>query len=89
MKNEICETLKLNNNQKEKNILTINLIENKPITNLTSLFSERKALISLPDIDKCDTKNVTDISIIIDSCSSLKSLPDISKWDTKNVKDMQ
>ena len=85
-KNELCDYLDLNKEQQEKDILEIKLIENKPITNMSYMFSS--SLISLPDISEWDTRYVTDMSFMFGSCNSLKSLPDISKWNTKNVKDM-
>ena len=82
---ELCETLKLNNNQKNKNTLKVKLIENNNIISMNYMFSYCKSLISLPDIDKWNTKNVTDMGYMSNSCTILKSLSDISNWDTSNV----
>ena len=53
-KKDLSEHLELNQNQKEKNILEIKLIETNPIINMSYLFCE--------DISKWDTKNVINIS---------------------------
>ena len=80
---ELCEFFKLNENQKEKDSLEIKLIENKSISNMSSMFNGCSSLISL--FSNWDTKKVNDLSFIFSNCNSLKSLPDISKWNTKNV----
>jgi len=82
---KLCETLKLNNNQKNYNILKVKLIEINPITNMRAMFSLCTSLISLPDIDNWNTKNVNNMMSIFDNCRALEYLPDISKWDLKNV----
>ena len=61
-KKDLSEHLELNQNQKEKNILEIKLIETNPIINMSYLFCECKSLKFLPDISKWDTKNVINIS---------------------------
>ena len=87
-KHGLCSLWKLNKNQKEKNTLKIQLLEFRPIINMSHIFNGCSLLKSLPDISKWDTKNVTNMSHMFDGCSSLKSLPDISGWDTKNVTNM-
>jgi len=85
---KLCEKLILNQEQKNKNILEIKLIETNKITNMSYMFEDCTSLNSLPDISKWDTKNVTNMSYMFYNCYSLKSLPDISKWDIKNVTNM-
>ena len=85
---EICDKIKLNNEQKEKNILKIKLIEKKVITNMSHMFFDCNSLYYISDISKWDTKNVTNMSHMFSECISLYNLPDISKWDTKNVTNM-
>ena len=86
---ELCDGIKLDDKQKEKNKLEIKLIEVLPITNMGYIFSGcYSSLESLPDISEWDTQNITNMSHMFYKCNSLKSLPDISKWNTKNVTDM-
>ena len=86
---ELCSYLELNENQKEKGLLEIKLIENKSITDMSYIFSECINLESLPDISKWDAKNVTNMSYMLYSCRLLNSIPDISKWDdTESVTNM-
>ena len=59
------------------------------ITNMNSMFSGCKSLISLPDISKWNTYNVNNMSWMFSYCNSLKSLPDISKWNTSKVINMK
>ena len=74
-------------NIKNKN-LTIKLIETKPITDMSYMFSECKYLSPLSDLSKWDTSNVTDMNNLFSKCYFVKSLPDISNWNTSNVKNM-
>ena len=87
-KYELCQSIILNIEQKKRNTLEIKLIETKTITNMSYMFFNINALISLPDISEWDTKNVTNMKWMFSSCNSLKLLSDISKWDTKNVTEM-
>ena len=87
-KYELCQSIILNIEQKKRNTLEIKLIETKAITNMSCMFFNINALISLPDISEWDTKNVTNMKWMFSSCNSLKLLSDISKWDTKNVTEM-
>ena len=87
-KYELCQSIILNIEQKKRNTLEIKLIETKAITNMSYMFFNINALISLPDISEWDTKNVTNMKWMFSSCNSLKLLSDISKWDTKNVTEM-
>ena len=50
--NKLCEKLILNQEQKNKDILEIKLIETNKITNMSYMFSECNSLNSLPDISK-------------------------------------
>ena len=68
--------------------LTIKLVETKPITNMSYMFSECSYLSPLSDLSKWDTTNVTDMNNIFSKCYFVKSLPDISNWNTSNVKNM-
>ena len=86
VRNELGEYLILNNNK--DNTMKIKLIEIKPITNMTDMFRECSALISLPDFHNWNTKNVVNMNSMFNKCSGLKTLPDISIWDTENVTDM-
>ena len=56
--NKLCEKLILNQEQKNKDILEIKLIETNKITNMSYMFYWCSSLNSLPDISKWDTKNV-------------------------------
>ena len=84
-KKELCEYIELNN--KEKDILKLKLIEIKPITDMSCMFSGCDSLTFLPDISIWDTKNVTNMSEMFNNCKSY-FLPDISNWNVKNVTDM-
>ena len=87
-KHELCHEFTLNKEQKEKDILQIELIQIEPLTNLEYMFFLCQELKSLPDLSKLDTKNVTSICSMFNNCNSLTELPDISNWDTKNVTNM-
>ena len=63
------------------------LINSKSI-NLSYMFYECKALISLPDISKWNTENVKKMEKMFYGCSSLIILPDISKWNISKVKNI-
>ena len=82
---EIDITLDTSKYIKDKDILSIKLIEYKTIHNMESLFANCTSLISLPDIDEWDMTNVKILRSIFFNCSSLTNLPDISKWNTKNI----
>ena len=56
--------------------LTIKLVETKPITNMSYMFSECSYLSPLSDLSKWDTTNVTDMNNIFSKCYFVKSLPD-------------
>ena len=71
----------------KENDLTIKLIENKKITNMSYMFYFCGSLFSLPDISNWNTTNVTDMNNMF-SYSSLSYLPDALNWNTINVKDM-
>ena len=57
-KYDLCEYFKLNNNHKNNNILQIQLIETKSITNMSYMFNNCSSLNSLPDISNWNTSNV-------------------------------
>ena len=84
---ELCTELILNEKQKENNTLEIQLIEIKPITNMSYMF-EQSRVESLPDISSWNTENVTDMNNLFASCGALKTLPDKLEWNTKNVTNM-
>ena len=85
----LCQTLRLNNKQKQLEIIKIKLINIKNITNMRDIFNGCNTLISLPDFSEWNTENVTDMSYIFRDCELLSSLPDISKWNTENVTNMR
>ena len=87
-RNELCDYLELNKNQKKKDTLKIELIETKIIDKMNDIFYDCNSLISLPDFDNWDMTYVTDISYMFYNCSLLISLPDISKWNTEYVTNM-
>ena len=88
-KREIDTTLDTSKYLKDKDILSIKLIEYKTIHNMICLFADCSSLISLPDIDEWDMTNVKILRSIFFKCSSLTTLPDISKWNAKNVINMR
>ena len=84
---ELCQSLEFNSGYEygSRQILEIQLIEIKPITNMSYMFNNCNSLQSLSDISQWDTSNITDMSNMFNNCSSIQSLPDISKWDMRNV----
>ena len=98
----LCKDIKLNENQKNKDTIEIELIEKKNIINMSymfenvfnpnsflSSFSGNKSMFfKIINISEWDTKNVTDMSGMFYNCNSLESLPDISQWNTENVMNM-
>ena len=83
---DLCEYFRVKNHI--NNILEINLVGIKNITNMGDMFEFCSSLISLSDISKWNTNNVNNMSGLFVGCSSLKYLPDISNWNTNNVKNM-
>ena len=83
---DLCEYYE-NNKNKEK-ILKIQLIIEKPFTNLSYMFFKCDNLSSLPDISKLNTENVTDMNNMFSYCIKLNPFPDISNWNIKMVKDI-
>ena len=65
--------------------LSIVLLLDKKVTDLSYMFHKCSSLISIPDFDDINLNNITNM---FSGCSSLKSCPDISKLDTNNVNDM-
>ena len=86
-KKELCNYLILNQRQKENKTITIKLIENETMTDMSYMSSS--SIISLPDISEWNTEKVIDINSMFYDCTLLESLPDISKWNTKNVTNMK
>ena len=86
VRNGLSEYLYLNNNKNDT--IEIKLIEIKPITDMSNMFDDCVALISLPDFHNWNTKNVVDMHDMFYKCLRLKTLPDISIWDTENVTNM-
>ena len=68
--------------------IEIQLIEIKPITDMSKMFNNCIWLQSLPDIANWDTSNVTDMSFMFAGCFSLTNFDGISKWDMSNVLDI-
>ena len=58
------------------------------IVDMSKIFFECRALISLPDIAFWNTSKITKMSGIFENCCNLSYLSDISKWDTSNVTSM-
>ena len=77
--NKLCEKLIINQEQKNKDILEIKLIETNKITNMSYMFDWCTSLNSLPDISKWDTKNVTNMSGIFEGCFKLSDIPFLIK----------
>ena len=71
-----------------KDTLEVKLKGITNITNMNSMFSSCKDLISLPDFHKWNTTTITKMYNLFNNCSLLESLPDISKWNTSNVTNM-
>ena len=84
---ELINNLILNEVQKARKVLTIKLIQYKPITDMSFMFYDCSSLISIPDIKNWDTKNVTKMNSMFNGCISLGFLT-LSGWETKNVIDM-
>ena len=76
-------------NKNFEKIITVKLILNKDITDLSYMFSGCSSLSSISDISNWDTKNIINMKWMFYGCNSLKSLPDISKWDISKVTDIQ
>ena len=75
----------------EKSIINESYLPNfsdSIVNNISHMFYECRALISLPDISKWNTSNVRDMSYMFYECTSLLSLPDISNWNTSNAQNM-
>jgi len=89
-RNELIEQFKLNDKQRNQNIMEIKLveIENKSINNLDYMFFNCSCLKALPDISNWNLKNVTSIYAMFYNCISLMSLPDITKFDQDKLFDM-
>ena len=88
-KHDLCEYLELNKEQKEKEELTITLVQKEEAWSLKYMFHDCNLLKSLPDLYKFNTNNITDISYMFSNCGSLISISDISHLKTKNVTKMK
>ena len=98
----LCKDIKLNENQKNKDTIEIDLIEKRTIINMSYMFENvfnpnsfwsslsgnKSMFFKITNISEWDTKNVTDMSGMFYNCNSLESLPDISQWNTENVMNM-
>ena len=70
------------------NIIKVDLIEKKKISNMSNMFSECNNLSNL-DISKFDTSYVTNINGMFSDCNLLENIPnDISKINTSNITNM-
>ena len=76
-------------NSKSKKILEIKLKGINNIKNMSYMFYNCTALLSLHNISNMNTSKITDMKYLFNGCKTLKYLPDISKWDTSNVTDMR
>ena len=86
VENQICEFY-LNANS-ETNI-TVKLIMNNNIADLSYMFNGCTYLSSISEIFKWNTTNIISMKWMFFGCNSLESIPDISNWDISNVTDIQ
>ena len=85
---DLIDNVPIKSKKNKQKTIDIKLKNIKAITDMSYMFSECKALISVDDISNIDTKNIIDMTHMFYNCKSLKSLPDISYWDTTKVADM-
>ena len=83
---EICEFY---HNKNFETIITVKLIMNDNIKDLSYMFSGCEYLSSISDISNWRTENIIAMKWMFFGCKSLESIPDISKWDISNVRDIQ
>ena len=81
---ELCEVY--NFNKKEKSI-TVKLVEEKEIENMSYMFFNCLSLLSV-DMTKWNLDKVLNVNYMFLGCSSLYNLCGISKWDTTKVNSM-
>lgn len=79
---------KLNKNNNENDIIDINLLINKDVTDLSCFFQDCSSLISIDGIADWNTCDMKNFSNFFKGCSSLETIPDISNWNTSEVEDM-
>ena len=85
---DIRDLYRVTLDDKKSDFLSIRLILNNKITDISYLFYNCSSLSSILGIEKWTFSNITEMNCIFFNCSSLLSLPDISKWDTSNIKKM-
>ena len=59
------------------------------VTNMSWLFSQCNALVSIGDVSNWNTSSVTIMEFMFDRCSSLTSSLNLSNWNTSNVTTMK
>ena len=89
----ICERIFLNEEMRNKKILTVELIETKTITDMSYLFGGDyfdgcESLISVENAENWDMINVSNLNHMFNNCKLLSFLSGISEWNTINVTDM-
>ena len=68
-KANLCENLSLNDALRKLDTLEIKLIEVEPMTDISSIFRDVRALLSLPDISNLNTSNITKMSFLFAQCT--------------------
>ena len=63
----------------------VEIIEQKPITNMQKMFYECENLLSLSDLSSWDMKNITDTSNMFSFCSRIENISFLNNWNMKNV----
>ena len=81
---ELIEYYRIPNNEKE---LKVQIVEKKPVTNMSYMFNNCKNLVSV-DSKKWDTTNVKSMEALFQLCS-FQQAPDISFWKTQNLTSMR
>ena len=84
---EIIEYLDIEDN-KNKNIIEIQLKVINPLINISCMFSDCKQLYSINNISNLNTSKITKMNNLFFGCTSLTFIPDISNWDTSHVENM-
>ena len=81
-KEELKDKLALNQNEDS---LTLILIENNIVTDMSELFDNCVNLVEISDKSYWDTSNVKNMNKMFNDCLSLKQFPEIKGWTTMNV----
>ena len=82
---EDCEFYELENIDDQ---LTIDLLKEDDITDMSYMFNDCEVLQSISEGSKWSTNNVVNMSYMFCNCKALTCFPDISNWDTSKVTDM-